>query len=154
MEDVTISSHAYSFTLHHLLGLAGVWFVYKLLQALYNVSAFHPLSNIPGPTLAAATFLPEFYYDVIKFGCYTRAIRQMHEKYGAQATFHHKAGASRLTANRIQVLSYESIRTKCTATISPLRMKYMLSVEESATSLCIRSMVQREFPYSHPRRTH
>ena len=93
MDDISISAHPHSFSLHHLLGLIGVWLVYKLLQALYNVSAFHPLSHIPGPKLAAATFLPEFYYDVIKFGCYTRAIRQMHEKYGAQATIHDEAGA-------------------------------------------------------------
>ncbi|KAF4473450.1 cytochrome P450 oxidoreductase, partial [Fusarium agapanthi] len=52
------------------------------VRALYNVSPFHPLSKIPGPKLAAATYLPEFYYDVILVGRYTHAIKQMHEKYG------------------------------------------------------------------------
>jgi hypothetical protein len=65
-----------------LFGLAGAWFAFKILQALYHVSPFHPLSRIPGPRLAAATYLPEFYYDVVKFGCYTKDITRMHEIYG------------------------------------------------------------------------
>jgi hypothetical protein len=65
-----------------LFGLAGAWFAFKILQALYHVSPFHPLSRIPGPRLAAATYLPEFYYDVVKFGCYTKEIARMHETYG------------------------------------------------------------------------
>ncbi|GAB1194348.1 hypothetical protein APSETT444_003593 [Aspergillus pseudonomiae] len=32
--------------------------------------------------LAAATYLPEFYYDIIKFGQYTKKIQQFHEIYG------------------------------------------------------------------------
>lgn len=65
-----------------VLLIAGAWLAFKLLQALYNVSSLHPLSHIPGPTLAAATYLPEFYYDVVKFGCYTKQIVKLHEKYG------------------------------------------------------------------------
>ena len=60
----------------------GLWLLFKALQALYNISPFHPLSSIPGPRLAAATYLPEFYYDVVKFGCYTKEISQMHKTYG------------------------------------------------------------------------
>lgn len=67
---------------NYALGLVGIWLVFKVLQALYNVSPFHPLSRIPGPKLAAATYLSEFYYDVVKFGCYTKEISKMHEKYG------------------------------------------------------------------------
>ncbi|KAI3399785.1 hypothetical protein diail_5581 [Diaporthe ilicicola] len=54
---------------------------YKLLVILYNTSPLHPLSQIPGPKLAAASYLPEFYYDVICGGGYTAKIREMHEKY-------------------------------------------------------------------------
>jgi hypothetical protein len=43
---------------------------------------FHPLSRFPGPKLAAATSLYEFYYDVIKSGMYIWEIERMHEKYG------------------------------------------------------------------------
>jgi hypothetical protein len=66
----------------NVLLLVGVWIVYKFLQALYNVSPFHPLSSIPGPKLAAASYLPEFYHDVVRFGCYSKEIRKMHETYG------------------------------------------------------------------------
>ncbi|KAI7759890.1 hypothetical protein LZL87_010312 [Fusarium oxysporum] len=65
-----------------IVALISAWLAFKVLQALYNVSPLHPLSKIPGPKLAAATYLPEFYYDVILVGRYTHAIKQMHEKYG------------------------------------------------------------------------
>jgi hypothetical protein len=58
------------------------WLAFKVLQALYNISPFHPLSKVPGPKLAGATYLPEFYHDVILVGRYTHAIQKMHEKYG------------------------------------------------------------------------
>ncbi|KAF2829888.1 cytochrome P450 [Ophiobolus disseminans] len=69
-------------TIRNTFAVFGAWLVFKFLQALYNVSPFHPLSHIPGPKLAAATYLPEFYHDVIRFGCYSKEIRKMHEKYG------------------------------------------------------------------------
>lgn len=55
---------------------------FQLVKALYNISPLHPLSRIPGPRLAAATYIPEIYHDVIKYGRYTRRIRVMHEEYG------------------------------------------------------------------------
>ncbi|CAI7611117.1 unnamed protein product [Penicillium glandicola] len=51
------------------------------LRSVYHLY-FHPLSRFPGPKLAAATFLYEFYYDVIKGGMYIWEIERMHEKYG------------------------------------------------------------------------
>ncbi|KAM0324284.1 hypothetical protein ACHAPQ_008383 [Fusarium lateritium] len=65
-----------------IVGAISAWVVYKVLQALYNISPLHPLSKVPGPKLAGATYLPEFYHDVILVGRYTHAIRKMHEKYG------------------------------------------------------------------------
>lgn len=65
-----------------VLTIAVLWVVYHVLKAVYNVSPLHPLSRIPGPKLAAATYWPEFYHDVIRFGCYTKEIGKMHEKYG------------------------------------------------------------------------
>ncbi|KAF4986601.1 hypothetical protein FGRMN_10769 [Fusarium graminum] len=58
------------------------WVAFEVVRALYNISPLHPLSKVPGPKLAAATYLPEFYHDVILVGRYTHAIRKMHEKYG------------------------------------------------------------------------
>lgn len=60
----------------------GLWAFYLLAKSLYNISPFHPLYHVPGPWLSAATYLPEFYYDVVKYGRYTWQIKKMHEKYG------------------------------------------------------------------------
>ncbi|ETS80144.1 hypothetical protein PFICI_07673 [Pestalotiopsis fici W106-1] len=65
-----------------VIGFAGVWLLYNILQMLYNISPLHPLHKIPGPKLAAASYLPEFYHDVVLGGRYTHAIQRMHEKYG------------------------------------------------------------------------
>ncbi|KAJ4420525.1 hypothetical protein N0V82_004298 [Gnomoniopsis sp. IMI 355080] len=62
--------------------LVAAWITYYILQALYNISPLHPLHKIPGPRLAAATYLPEFYHDIILGGRYTHAIKAMHDKYG------------------------------------------------------------------------
>ena len=69
-------------SVRNVLAFAGLYLVYYVLRALYNISPLHPLSGIPGPKLAGATYWMEFYYDVIKNGCYTKEIRKMHEKYG------------------------------------------------------------------------
>ncbi|KAJ4305631.1 hypothetical protein N0V90_001162 [Kalmusia sp. IMI 367209] len=61
---------------------AGGFAAYHVVRLLYNVY-FHPLSHIiPGPWLSRGSYFPEFYYDVIRSGRYTRKIREMHEKYG------------------------------------------------------------------------
>lgn len=73
------------FTTGNALLLAGGWISFKVLEALYNVSPLHPLSHIPGPKLAAASYWPEFYHDVILFGRYTGQIRKWHEQYGKQS---------------------------------------------------------------------
>jgi hypothetical protein len=70
------------FSTRNVLTFVGVWFAYHILKALYNISPLHPLNGIPGPKLAAATYLPEFYHDVVRYGCYTKEIAKMHEKYG------------------------------------------------------------------------
>lgn len=43
-----------------------------------------PVSNIPGPRLAACTFWYEFYYDVVKRGRYTWKIAELHKQYGEE----------------------------------------------------------------------
>lgn len=69
-------------TSRNALLLLGAWLAYQVLRAAWNLSPLHPLSRIPGPRLAAATYLPEFYYDTVKFGRYTQQIRKMHDRYG------------------------------------------------------------------------
>jgi hypothetical protein len=65
------------------LTLVGVWFGYRLLLALYNISPLHPLARFPGPKVAAASYLYEAWYDWILVGRYGHKIREMHERYGA-----------------------------------------------------------------------
>lgn len=65
-----------------LLAIMITWALYHVAKALYNISPFHPLNAIPGPKLAAATYLPEFWHDAVCFGRYTTEIRKMHQIYG------------------------------------------------------------------------
>lgn len=64
-----------------VVSIAAAWTIYQCIKIIYNVF-YHPLRHIPGPKIAAATYLLEFYYDVIKSGSYTNRIWQMHEHYG------------------------------------------------------------------------
>ncbi|EQB51707.1 cytochrome P450 [Colletotrichum gloeosporioides Cg-14] len=64
-----------------VLVAVGTYIAYHVSKVIYNLF-FHPLRHIPGPRLAAATYIPEFYYDVLRSGSYTRQIMQMHAKYG------------------------------------------------------------------------
>lgn len=75
------------FTARNAVILICTWFAYQLLRIAWNVSPLHPLSHIPGPRLAAATYLPEFYWDVVNYGRYTRKIIEMHKIYGRQLKF-------------------------------------------------------------------
>ncbi|KAL2073776.1 hypothetical protein VTL71DRAFT_11102 [Oculimacula yallundae] len=54
---------------------------YLVTLVIYRLY-FHPLSSIPGPKLAAATLLYEFYYDVFHSGSYIWRIRALHAHYG------------------------------------------------------------------------
>ncbi|RYO78240.1 hypothetical protein DL766_010005 [Monosporascus sp. MC13-8B] len=69
-------------TARNVAALFYLWLGYKLLQAAWNVSPLHPLCHVPGPRLSAATYLPEFYYEVILSGRNTNRIKKLHEIYG------------------------------------------------------------------------
>lgn len=64
--------------------LIGIYIVYHITRAIYNISPLHPLSHIPGPKLAAATWLYECWFDLILGGMYTNEIKRMHDIYGNQ----------------------------------------------------------------------
>lgn len=65
--------------------IGAIALVLGLLTVIYRLYA-HPLAGFPGPKLAAATFLYEFYYDIIKGGMYIWEIERMHEKYGTSTS--------------------------------------------------------------------
>jgi hypothetical protein len=50
----------------------------KIVYRLY----FSPLARFPGPKLAAATSLYEFYYDFFKKATFCYEIERMHQVYG------------------------------------------------------------------------
>jgi hypothetical protein len=54
---------------------------FLLLRTIYRLY-FHPLRKIPGPKLAAASHLVEFYYDVILGGRFCWEVERMHQRYG------------------------------------------------------------------------
>ncbi|OTB00209.1 hypothetical protein M426DRAFT_268132 [Hypoxylon sp. CI-4A] len=70
------------FTLTNFGRLVALLITYHVVRALYNISPLHPLSHIPGPKLAAATWWYEGWFDLILGGRYTHEIRRMHEVYG------------------------------------------------------------------------
>lgn len=52
-----------------------------LATAIYRLY-FHPLSEFPGPKLAALTTWYEGYYDIVHRGRYLWEMEKMHKKYG------------------------------------------------------------------------
>jgi hypothetical protein len=62
------------------IALVSVLFLIFIARRVYSVY-FGPLSQFPGPKLAAATLWYEFYYDVILQGRYTFKIKDLHQKY-------------------------------------------------------------------------
>jgi len=63
--------------------LAGSLSLYCIGLAISRLY-FHPLSNFPGPKLAATTLWFEFYYEVIRKGQLTFKIQEWHKQYGKQ----------------------------------------------------------------------
>lgn len=63
------------------IALVSVLLLIFIARRVYSVY-FGPLSQFPGPKLAAATLWYEFYYDVILQGHYTFKIKELHKKYG------------------------------------------------------------------------
>lgn len=57
------------------------WF-YGIFYRLY----LSPLSNIPGPKLAALTLWYEAYFDLIQKSRFPWRIKKMHKLYGRQTT--------------------------------------------------------------------
>ena len=78
----TMDGLAAMMTLSTFLRFLGLWILYHVVRALYNISPMHPLSHIPGPKLAAMSLLYEFWYDMVLGGTYTQVISKMHETYG------------------------------------------------------------------------
>ncbi|OIW31159.1 cytochrome P450 [Coniochaeta ligniaria NRRL 30616] len=73
-----ISSLSFLHTTILLLTLSSISLLALALHRLY----LSPLSPVPGPRLAALTWLYEFYYDIVLGGQYTFKIIRLHAQYG------------------------------------------------------------------------
>jgi hypothetical protein len=101
------------------LSIAGV--VTTVLYRLY----FHPLAKVPGPRLAAATWLYEIYFDLFLGGKFDFEIGRLHEIYGTLPDVR-----CCLTA---QVQSSASHRTKSISTTRILSISCILVPEREST---------------------
>lgn len=81
MDDGILSSMNLNFI---GVALVGTLVIYIVVLVSYRL-VFSPLAGFPGPKLAAATGLVEFYYDYFKQGRYIYEIEAMHMKYGQKA---------------------------------------------------------------------
>lgn len=65
-----------------LFALALVGSIVSWLCLVFYRLFLHPLRNVPGPKLAAATGWYEFYQDVILDGHYLKEYPRLHAQYG------------------------------------------------------------------------
>ena len=73
---------SYSLLVRIPLGII-VFFVARFITTVIYRLYFHPLSKVPGPKLAAATWLYEIYFDLILGRKFFAEITRLHEIYGA-----------------------------------------------------------------------
>jgi hypothetical protein len=112
-------------TVSNVLRLVGLWLGYRLLVALYNISPFHPLYKFPGPRLAAASYLYEAWYDLIKVGKYTWEIKDMHDKYGMSFESDLAKSNKGILIKVLKGLLCASTRMSSTATTMTLSMRFI-----------------------------
>jgi predicted membrane channel-forming protein YqfA (hemolysin III family) len=53
-----------------------------LFGVIFYRMHFHPLSQFPGPRLAAVSSLWEFWHDIMQGGTFLHTISKTHKKYG------------------------------------------------------------------------
>ncbi|KAH6972094.1 trichodiene oxygenase [Ilyonectria sp. MPI-CAGE-AT-0026] len=88
MNDIPISSGTevadvkwFGSAWRYPLLLAIIWLLHTATLVVYRLT-WHPLASFPGPVLSRASYVYEFWFDVILQGRYTRKISSLHKKYG------------------------------------------------------------------------
>lgn len=83
MADPFVSAGLAFAVSHPFLTLIGIYAAIKLLVVLYRISPLHPLSKVPGPILAGATWWFRTYYEIWPHpGDMVNELHRLHEKYG------------------------------------------------------------------------
>ena len=72
-----------------LIGASALFIGCSVWLVIYRLY-FSPISKFPGPKLAAATSMYEFYYDWWLNGKYIFKIEEMHKKYGTSSFFEYQ----------------------------------------------------------------
>jgi hypothetical protein len=62
-------------------GLAVYLAAHRLYRIFYDLK-LHPLSHIPGPKLAAITYLYQTYYSIVGGSRFYIQVGKLHERYG------------------------------------------------------------------------
>lgn len=65
-----------------LLPVAASIFLFGILAVIVYRISFHPLSQYPGPKLAAATGGYRIYYEIWKGGRMIQQLEALHKQYG------------------------------------------------------------------------
>ncbi|KAE8444705.1 hypothetical protein EG329_014363 [Mollisiaceae sp. DMI_Dod_QoI] len=81
MASYLLSGNTLSNFLASIIGLVIITIGYYVCLTVYRLY-FSPISHIPGPKLAAATWGYEFYYNVIQGGQFYKQIAKLHKQYG------------------------------------------------------------------------
>lgn len=105
--------------------LASTFVGYVVLLAVYRLY-FSPLSNFPGPKLAALTGLYEFYYDYWLDGKYIFEIKKMHGTYGESTPRLSGTDQDSSQSFFFQDQSFASTHGKYQSTTQSFIMSYML----------------------------
>ena len=71
----------------HIVGASlGVYLVAHRLYRVFYDLRLHPLSHIPGPKLAAITYLYQTYYSLVGGSRFYIQVGKLHEQYGMSRT--------------------------------------------------------------------
>lgn len=62
--------------------LVVAFLLHRLCKIFYNLY-LHPLAKFPGPKIAAASHIYEFYWSIVRDGEFVWQIERLHKKYGA-----------------------------------------------------------------------
>lgn len=75
-----------AYPVSYVIGCVFVLIVIGSLQNVFYNLFRHPLAHIPGPKLAAATYLYQTYYGLVGGSRYYQEIARLHDKYGKNLT--------------------------------------------------------------------